>query len=169
MGLVYFFAYGSCMDVDSFSRTVGAGNFEIVGAAVLKDYRLVFNLYSDFRGGGVADIVSHPGEQVEGVLYRLKPEALDPLDQREGVDRGIYRRMTVTVFHQRQPVKTMTYTVVNKEQKDLAPSQEYAQLIYNGAVQQLSDSYRKKLVHDWKQNFGLDFFGRLEEKRDHQG
>lgn len=161
---MHYFAYGSCMDRESFSRTVGKENFEILGAAILPDYRLAFNLYSESRRGGVADIVSSPGERVEGVLYRLKPEALPPLDDREGVYLGRYQRINVNVLWQGRAIPAMTYTVVGKHPEEIPPSIEYARLIYNGARQQLSDEYRKKLVLEWNEKFGLDYFLKKEFK-----
>lgn len=159
-----YFAYGSCMDRESFSMTVGKGNFEILGAAILPDYRMAFNLYSDSRKGGVADVVPSPGDRMEGVLYRLKPEALPPLDEREGVHLGRYQRMNVNVHWQGRAIQAMTYTVVEKHPEEIPPSIDYAQLIYNGALQQLSDAYRKKLVLEWNEKFGLDYFLKKEFK-----
>ncbi|MBA4492946.1 gamma-glutamylcyclotransferase family protein [Paenactinomyces guangxiensis] len=163
--MIHYFAYGSCMDIDSFLKTVGEGNCEIAGAATLKNYRLAFNLFSEYRQGGVADIVASPGDYVEGVLYRLKPEALPALDEREGVGTGRYRRMDITVEYNGTEIRTMTYTVVHKEKEELSPGNDYAQLIYNGAVRHLSGTYRKKLVNEWEQKFGLDHFKKLEERR----
>ncbi|SEM72409.1 gamma-glutamylcyclotransferase family protein [Lihuaxuella thermophila] len=160
---MYYFAYGSCMDAESFSNTVGKENYEVLGAAVLPDYRLAFNLYSETRKGGVADVVMSPGDQVEGVLYRLSPEALPPLDQREGVELGRYRRVYVNVHWQGRVLSAMTYTVVEKLPDEIPPSMEYARLVYNGARQQLSDAYRKKLVREWSEKFGLDDFLKKED------
>jgi cation transport regulator ChaC len=153
--MIYYFAYGSCMDERSFAGTVGYGNYQILGRAILSDYRLAFNLYSDYRKGGVADIVPDKGKVVEGILYHLRPEALVPLDEREGVAIGLYRRMNVMVSWEHKRVEAFTYTVVNKELKDLAPSKEYAQLIYNGVKRFLSDHYKEELVQTWKAKFGL--------------
>jgi cation transport regulator ChaC len=156
--VIYYFAYGSCMDEQSFAQTVGKDHYEVAGAAVLKDYQLVFSAFSKKRNGGVADLVFAPGEEVEGVLYRITPEALEPLDEREGVPSGKYKRMDVHVCFQEQLVRAMTYTIVNKEQEEIKPSKEYLQLIYNGASRFLSDAYRTRLAGEWSSKFGISDF-----------
>jgi cation transport regulator ChaC len=151
------------MDEESFKSTVGEGRYEVLGPAVLKDFRLVFNLYSEHRQGGVADIVLEPGTETEGVLYRLHPAALPALDRREGVEEGHYGRMMVTVCHRDRPVRAITYTVIRKELEELTPNTEYLKLIYGGAVQHLSPSYRKRLAKEWAEKFGIDQFQHLEK------
>jgi cation transport regulator ChaC len=153
--MIDYFAYGSCMDEDSFAQTVGWENYRIVGRAILVDYSLVFNWYNDRRQGGVADVIPAKGEIVEGVLYQLKPEALPPLDEREGVSRGIYRRVNIVLSWEQKCMEALTYTVVDKAPTEFVPSREYAQLIYNGAKRFLSDTYRKQLIHTWEMKFGL--------------
>jgi len=41
---VRYFAYGSCMDEESFRSTVGEKNYEVLGRAILPGYRLAFTL-----------------------------------------------------------------------------------------------------------------------------
>jgi cation transport regulator ChaC len=151
------------MDEDSFRGTVGEGNYEILGKAVLKDYRLAYTFASHRRKGGAADVLPAPGETVEGVLYRLKPEAWSALDEREGVARGWYERKKVRVEVQGAEVETDTYMVVRKEPRELAPSYEYTRLIHNGAVRFLSPHYRRKLVRRWSEEFGLPEWQEWEE------
>jgi cation transport regulator ChaC len=156
--MIDYFAYGSCMDEDSFAQTVGSENYQVVGRSVLVDYCLVFNWYNSRNSGGVADVIPSTGEIVEGVLYQLKPEALPPLDKREGVQNGIYRRMDVILFREQKCIQALTYTVINKDPNEFAPSREYAQMIYNGARHFLSPMYRQKLLHTWETKFGLSGF-----------
>jgi cation transport regulator ChaC len=153
--VLYYFAYGSCMDEESFKGTVGEGRYQVLGAATLPDHRLAFTMYSEYRQGGVADIVPAPGEEVEGVLYRLDQEALPDLDKREGVDVGHYRRIRVKVRHRESWIEAETYTVVNKSEEEIRPSLAYLRLIHQGAVQQLSESYRLRLVEHWRERFGV--------------
>lgn len=157
-----YFAYGSCMDPDSFSYTVDPRYFEVVGAAVLRDYTLAFTLYSGNRDGGVADVIPSSGDYVEGVLYNLRSEALPPLDEREGVSVGLYEQQTIAVECNNNTIEAMTYMVVQKSPVEIPPSTAYAQLIYNGAVQYLSFSYRKKLVKSWNKKFGMDTYNLFE-------
>lgn len=129
---VLYFAYGSCMCRPSLRETVP--RFELVGAAKLKGYRLAFTYKSVARGGGVADVVPDPASEVWGVLFRIPRQYLTRLDEREGAHLGLYERAWVAVEFQGslfEPV--LTYTVVNKEPRELSPTPEYAGLIYDGA------------------------------------
>lgn len=135
-----YFSYGSCMCRPSFRETVP--RFELIGEAVLKDYRLGFTHRSVVRGGGVADLVPAQGSEVHGVLYRIPRVYLRDLDEREGVLTGHYRREWVAVEALGVPFEeVLTYTVVNKASREIPPSPEYAGLIVDGARGFLSDAY----------------------------
>lgn len=137
-----YFAYGSCMDFADIFRTDPAAVF--VGTAVLKNHKLAFSRYSLSRRGGVADIVREPGEYVEGVLYEVPDFAL--LDRREGAP-FFYRRMRVRVYPAWLGGRwkwAWTYEIVDKSPVEIAPSREYALLIWEGA-KVLSLEYRKRL------------------------
>ena len=95
---VHYLLYGSCMDEESFRSTGGEENYEVMGRAILSDYRGWPLHYGAIKWqGGVADVVPSPGDEVEGVLYKLHPSAQAPLDRREGVPLGRYRRLAVEV------------------------------------------------------------------------
>lgn len=152
--MILYFAYGSCMDEWSFRKTVGENGYKEMGRAILQDFRLGFTLYSLNRQGGVADILWSPGEKVEGKLYRLKPESLPYLDEREGVDHGRYKRIQVNVCYQGKKMMAMTYTVVNKENKEVRPHPSYLKEIMRGAGS-LSQEYQDQLRKTWKERFGI--------------
>lgn len=152
---VHYFAYGSCMDEESFRSTVGEENYEVMGRAILSDYRLAFTLWSDKWQGGVADVVPSPGDEVEGVLYKLHPSAQAPLDRREGVPLGRYRRLAVEVAWEGERVRAMTYSVVHKAFEEIAPSPSYRRAILNGVDRFLDPSYREKLLRMWQERFGI--------------
>lgn len=137
-----YFAYGSCMSED-FARSVP--DYVCLGHAVLKNYRLAFTRYSSSRGGGVADIVPAMGSTVEGVLYQLHREMLPDLDVREGVKSGAYQRISVKVETVLGPREAWTYEVVEKEQEELPPTNEYADLILSGARPVVSRTYFQHL------------------------
>jgi cation transport regulator ChaC len=153
---MYYFAYGSCMDEESFRSTVGEENYEVMGKARLPGHRLAFTRWSRKWQGGVADIVPSPGDEVEGVLYKLKPDAWDSLDQREGVPLGHYRRMEVDVEWKGEKIRAVTYTVVDKATEEFAPSPAYRRAILNGVERFLSRSYREKLLRAWRERFGVE-------------
>jgi gamma-glutamylcyclotransferase (GGCT)/AIG2-like uncharacterized protein YtfP len=136
---VMYFAYGSCMSERDFRRTVP--HFEVMGRAVLDDYRLAFTRYSSGRQGGVADIVPSPGDRVEGVLYKISSRYVKDLDWREGVPAGVYRREYIDVQHNGQLVSALTYVVVEKQLDEIAPSESYASIILDEGTSLLSPQY----------------------------
>jgi cation transport regulator ChaC len=137
-----YFAYGSCMNQADLARSEPRAVY--LGSAVLRNYRLAFSRFSQFRGGGVADIVREPGEWIEGVLFEV-PD-FEALDRREGAP-FVYRRRKVRVYPESLGGRwrwAWTYEVVEKSPVEIAPSREYALLIWEGA-RVLSLEYRKKL------------------------
>ncbi|GAB6936033.1 gamma-glutamylcyclotransferase [Calditerricola yamamurae] len=140
--MALYFAYGSCMNQADLARSEPRAVY--VGPAVLRNFRLAFSRYSFSRGGGVADIVRALGEWVEGVLYEVPDFEL--LDRREGAPL-FYRRRRVRVYPKALGGRwrwAWTYEVVDKAPVEIAPSPEYAQLIWEGASV-LSPTYRAKL------------------------
>lgn len=80
---VWYFAYGSNLNVEQMKRRIGERKAE--RKAVLKNYRLTFNGCSTKWGNrGVADIEKIEGSSVKGVIYRISEEQLDWLDKCEG-------------------------------------------------------------------------------------
>ncbi|MCS1350203.1 gamma-glutamylcyclotransferase family protein [Mechercharimyces sp. CAU 1602] len=159
-----YFAYASCMDEDSFKETMGENNYSIWGAAKLIGYRLAFTRYGERRQGGIADVIVSPGDEVEGVLYWVRPQALARLDEREGVPHGIYQRENIQLWWNNNQVGAMTYTVVNKEEYEQVPHVDYARLILNGAERHLSESYRYRLIQEWKDRLHFDW--EVEQQRE---
>ena len=139
---VLYFAYGSCMGSD-FQNTVP--EFQRIGRAVLKGYRLAFTHFSRNRMGGVADIVPDKKSHVEGVLYEFDEEFLFDLDVREGVPYNVYRRIEVVVETARGPLEAFTYEVVDKSVHEVAPSIEYAELVLQSAALHVDPSYLTQL------------------------
>ena len=81
-----YFAYGRNMHPEIMATRCPAAAF--VGAAVLRDHRLLIN------NRGVSTVVPEEGSEVHGVLWRLTPVCEATLDEIEGVARGSYRRGT---------------------------------------------------------------------------
>lgn len=116
--------------------------FDPVGAAIVRGFRLGFTRYSRARKGGVADLVPDLDSEVEGVLYRLPLEQLPALDEREGAPDH-YRRDFIAV---RTPDgkmydRVLTYVVVDKAAVDIAPHPDYAATILTGAEAYLTPRY----------------------------
>jgi gamma-glutamylcyclotransferase len=92
----WYFAYGSNMCRGTFIERRGMRPLA-AERAYLDDYRLCFDLPVGPGERGVANIVAEPGERIWGVAYRLAADVCDFLDRTEGVHRGFYRRLPVTV------------------------------------------------------------------------
>lgn len=85
-------------------------------------------------------MTSAPGNTMYGVLWRLGIENLPTLDHQEGVQLGIYRRISVRV--KSVPAGedidgVITYVVTDEklrpEEGDCRPSRTYKSVILNGA------------------------------------
>ena len=63
--------------------------------AILSDYEMIFNKHSN--DGGKANIMSSPGNIVEGILYSVNEEDLLILDKFEGVSSKQYKRYEIEV------------------------------------------------------------------------
>ncbi|MEQ9354344.1 gamma-glutamylcyclotransferase [Coleofasciculus chthonoplastes] len=150
----YYFAYGSCMCPVDLKRSLNESTHAFVlGSAVLNGYRLGFNRKSVKRNCGVLDIVPDVNATVEGVLYRLPERFSDPLDHREEVPRGGYRRETVQVCCQGRIYHNVrTYVVVEKLAEELAPNDWYFNVVLRGAITcGLSESYCWQLFNHMHQ------------------
>ncbi len=140
----YYFAYGSCMCPVDLQRTMGEPTYHyVVGAAILKGYRLGFYRRSRRRNCGALDVVKDPNGIVEGVLYQLPNRFIELLDQREEVEfdtvRGIhiggYQPEWVDIDLKGTVYKNVrTYTVINKLPQEIAPNDWYFNVVLRGAV-----------------------------------
>mgnify|MGYP001393288711 CR=1 FL=1 len=150
MDAVYYFAYGSCMSPEDLARDVE--EFELIGPALVRGYRLGFTRYSRMRRGGVADLVPDENSVVEGVLYRLPAEQLPALDEREGAPEH-YRREHVRVETPDGQVydDVLTYVVVDKAPEEVPPHADYVQTILRGAEAYLSRPYVEQLRETLRQ------------------
>lgn len=153
MPLNKYFAYGSCMNEADFRRSLQRAGLEkdyiILGVTKLSDYRLAFTRYSYGREGGVLDMLPSPGDYVLGIVYEVTDRALKEIDRREGVYVGAYYRDTVQIQVGDEVVEAYTYFVKDKLEKEIPPSEEYQNIVYE-AMKQASfpDEYIKKYFLD---------------------
>ncbi len=100
MERIYYFAYNLHMD----SRALTRLNVPVhsQSTAVLKGYRLVFNVLEDekfrFEKRGIANIAPSPRGRVEGIAFEINEEDLDKLDLASGVRALKYYRKKITVI-----------------------------------------------------------------------
>lgn len=110
--------------------------------AVLDNYRLGFPIYSEYWGGGIADIVYDPGKYVQGVLFELTEADMAVLDRKvgrkldaSGREVGTYKRIEVKVapLGRAEPLMAVTYQGTNVDRFHIAPTQHYIDLVIQGA------------------------------------
>ena len=110
--------------------------------AILTDYEMIFNKHSN--DGGKANIMSSPGNIVEGILYSVNEEDLLILDKYEGVAAKQYKRHEIEVRNNnKHSITAITYKAINTG-KVSAPTEEYLSYILEGK-EFLSPGYYSKL------------------------
>ncbi len=144
---MWYFAYGSNLNqraVNEWCRHYGypCPNLKSARAAVLDNYRLSFPIFSEYWGGGIADIEYDPGKYVAGALFDLTEQEMQVLDRKvgrkldsSGREIGIYKRIEVTVapLGRADPVRAITYQGVSVEKYHIPPTQHYMDLLVQGA------------------------------------
>ena len=144
---MWYFAYGSNLNsraVAEWCRHFGfrPPPMKPGKPAVLDNYRLSFPIFSEYWGGGIADIVYDPGKYVGGAVFDLSDSDLAILDQKvgrkldpAGKEVGVYKRIEVEVspLGKGQPMRAITYQGVNVERYDIPPTQHYMDLVIQGA------------------------------------
>ncbi len=99
--MTLYFAYGSNMSRTWMRQLCPTA--QALGTAVLADHRFV--VMSD----GYASLVPHAGACVHGVLWRIAPGDIAPLDRYEDVAGGLYDRCTLPVQHRAIGVTALIY------------------------------------------------------------
>jgi hypothetical protein len=143
---VWYFAYGSNLNaaaVSEWCRHFKRKSVALRGgrAAVLDNYRLCFPLYSEYWGGGIADIVYDPGKYVAGALFNLSDADMATLDEKvgrkldAGKEVGLYKQIEVTCapLGKGSPLQAITYTGVNVEKYHIPPTRHYMDVVIQGA------------------------------------
>ena len=145
---MWYFAYGSNLNsraVTEWCRHFGHKPPALKAGkpSVLDNYRLCFPIFSEYWGGGIADIVYDPGKYVMGALFDLTAADMDVLDAKvqrkhdaaSGKELGTYKRMEVKVspLGKGEPVQAVTYQGLNVERYHIPPTQHYMDLVIQGA------------------------------------
>src|SRR5712692_5319623 len=90
-----YLAYGSNLDVQQMPHR-RAEAVRLVAPGRLRGYALAFNAYSPSWGGGVADVVVAPQQEVWGLVYDVSLVGLERLDVYEGYPH-LYTRFQGTI------------------------------------------------------------------------
>jgi len=97
-----YFAYGSALSKRHIGEWaaehgVDARLFARGMPAVLRGYRLTFDVESRFWGGRVANLAEDEEAAVHGVLFEIPPPAKDAVLRKEGVATGLSEEIDVSV------------------------------------------------------------------------
>jgi cation transport regulator ChaC len=129
-GVIWYFAYGSNMDVarlvDVRLKPKGVAMGPRVGGRLV-DWRLTFDKARRApAGAGAGNIVPASGEVVHGTLNAMPVAGLEVLDIYEGVADGHYERRTVPVIRADTgaTVEAITYVAL-RTGEGLKPTREY--------------------------------------------
>lgn len=153
---MYYFAYGSNMDMADLSRWCSDRGHDLssfclhkLGMAYLEDFEVAFNYYSQGRGGGAANIMRSQGSRVYGLLFDVDEKTRDQILRPKEGHPNCYREMECTVMYNDCSVKAITYKVVPDKEEcgDPLPTKEYLNLIVsNGTANGFPDDYLKQLA-----------------------
>jgi gamma-glutamylcyclotransferase (GGCT)/AIG2-like uncharacterized protein YtfP len=94
-----YFAYGSNLNRRAMAHRCPRA--KALTVARLDGYRLVFRRY--------ADIAPDPKGVVWGALFELTPACVRALDKYEDEASNLYRKITVTVLQDAEPLEAMAY------------------------------------------------------------
>jgi len=147
---VLTFAYGS--HLDPVLMKTRCPRHRVVGLAALRDHRLVFPLYSQHWGGGVASVQPHHGDTVWGVVFDLDDGDLASLDADLGYrgpsdQHNLYDRESLTVELIRPddasvPRRLRAYVYVARPSNPSPPTTPYLEAVVRGARHhRLPDDY----------------------------
>jgi len=143
---MWYFAYGSNLNITAVAEwcrhhSQRTPHLKPGKPAVLDNYRLCFPVFSEYWGGGTADIVYDPGKYVAGAIFELSETEMKVLDlkvaRKLDGDReiGVYKRIEIKVapLGRGEPVMAFTYQGVSIEKYHIPPTKPYMDLLIQGA------------------------------------
>lgn len=145
MKKVYYFAYGSNMDINRlFKRCPDA---EIVGTGYIIGYKLNFRTNSSKKG--VANIEVLDNNILTGIIYKISMKDLLILDKCEG-HPTTYKRTNIKMYCRKTDKEFMGITyIMQGNRKENLPTDEYLGYLLNGCKQfGLSANYIESVLDD---------------------
>lgn len=121
-----YFAYGSNLSVEQMAARCPAARPVALG--YVRGYRLAFAGCSRTWGGGVATLVAHDGEWVEGLIYRMTWADLFALDRCEG-HPWVYQREHLLIGEDDRKRRRRAWVYIKPVHFEIPPSREYLGLI----------------------------------------
>ncbi|HNV97553.1 MAG TPA: gamma-glutamylcyclotransferase [bacterium] len=124
---IFYFAYGSNMDLERMTLRCGEKNFVGFSNSHLKDFKFYF------YNRGYANIKPQKSSIVYGALYKINKNCLDGLDKAEGYP-NLYQRQIVKIINPIGNFDAQVYIVKNDNSIGV-PSQSYFDAVIKGAAQ----------------------------------
>ena len=128
----WYFAYGSNLDPKTFCgrRRIQPRDAQICH---LSGFALAFNLPVGPSNRAVANLRRHSNKLTWGVIYEITAAEGRRLDRSEGVHRGYYQRLEISVtLASKRQITAFTYAS-GRGRSGRLPSARYLGLIVNGA------------------------------------
>jgi cation transport regulator ChaC len=138
-GKVWYFAYGTDLNVDQMRKLVG--QWQLSKRALARNYRLSFNAFSKKRGKIYVPNLLETGkfeDTVSGVVYHITQDQLKALENNEGMattDIHVELEDGNEISH----AKTFIYKT---EEREHEPPRDYLRVIREGLVQHGYDEAR---------------------------
>ena len=147
-----YFAYGSALSkrhIGEWAAEHGVDPrlFARGTPAVLRGYRLVFDVESRFWGGRVANLAEDEKGEVHGVLFEIPPPAKEAVLRKEGVATGLSQEIDVVVEAdgKRTPAKAFVARPEKRSEPGPASGRLLAYLIEGAQERGLPQSWVEQL------------------------
>jgi gamma-glutamylcyclotransferase (GGCT)/AIG2-like uncharacterized protein YtfP len=125
----YYFAYGSNMSLEQMKERCPHSTF--IKIVYLEGYKFVYDGYSKYRQGAVANIVESKRDVVWGALFDITSEDEENLNRCEGYSR-VYNKKYVTV-KDTEGNEYKAFTYFRKTHELGTPSAKYKEIILESA------------------------------------
>lgn len=126
-----YFTYGSFMDIGNLRRHAPSAQF--VCRALIPNWEVQFNYYSENYGGGCTGIEPALNKLVRGAIYDVPPDEMERLDAVEGVPQGTYHRHPIMVVSEAgEPMLAHVYRTTNPR-GPFKPTRRYLRYMVEGA------------------------------------
>lgn len=143
MDKVYYFAYGSNLNHKQMKER--CPNSKFFKRAYLEGYMFVYDGYSPYRKGAVANIIPKEKSIVWGAIWEIDDHCLKELDRYEGYPHVYDRKEVCVKDDDGNEYKAWVY--YREGEKEGIPSSEYRKTILEGAKEcGLPEDYIKKYI-----------------------
>ncbi|MCM8807877.1 MAG: gamma-glutamylcyclotransferase [Candidatus Omnitrophica bacterium] len=120
-------------------------NAKFLKRVYLEDYRFVYDGYSSYREGAVANIIQEKGSVVWGALWEIDKYCLKKLDKYEGYPYSYNRKIVSVKDDNGKEYGAIVY--YRKGEKEGKPSEKYRETILEGAKEcNLPMDYIEKFI-----------------------